>query len=409
MSIRNNFTALLFAVAFAGSFWGSAFCATAAEDPRATGRNETIEAGVIKLYKEKTPFTATLSGQALAEEKANIRPLVDGVITGILYKAGSVVKEGTPLFQIENESYLADLDVAKAALESAKAALPSAKETLARYEKLAGTGVAQSEVDTARTNFKQAEAAVRSAEADLKTAIINLDRTTIKSPINGVAETADVSLGDLVTAGQSDVLTTVTRLDPINVDLSEPSSRFMERRKKVESGGIKRGSSIECVLILENGEIYERNGVVENIGSNVSTTTGTLTVRVRFENPDRLILPGEFLRVKLTLGTLQGYLVPQLAAEPQVDGTISVWVLVDGNKAQKKILTPEGNTDTAWIVTGGLEEGASIIVDNIDKLKDGAPVAPLAVHIDPHGVIRDTATAEDDNHTKGSSDKAADH
>lgn len=350
---------------------------------------QVIKSGFITVNRQTVPLTVTLTGQAVAEKNAAIRPLVDGVITDILYLAGSKVDKGAPLFQIEKESYLATLEVARAALESAKAAVPSARENLKRYEKLSGTGVSKSEVDTARTELQQALAAVRSAEADLKTAEINLGRTTITSPIAGIAATADISVGDLVTAGQSDTLTTVMQLDPILVDLAETSSRLLDIRKKIEAGDIKQGDSIHAVLILENSEEYKGEGVILTVGNIVSTSTGTLTVRVRFKNPDHLILPGMFLRAKLTLGTLEGFLIPQLAAEPQADSTIGVWTLSKNNKAKQIFLTPEGSTDTSWIIPHGLENGTVILVDNTDNLRDGISIDPVQVNIDKNGVIHD--------------------
>lgn len=352
-----------------------------------------IQAGVITLDRRAIPKKFTLSGQTMSESNAAIRPLVDGMITEIFYKAGDDVKKGTPLFQIEQESYLASLDLAEADLASAKAAVPSAEETLRRYEKLSGSGVSKTDVDKARTELQQANAAVRSAEATLKTAQINLDRTTIRSPIDGRVTTASVSIGDLVTTGQSDSLTQVIQLDPITVDLAETSTRYLDVRKKLDSGELKPGETIKVELLLENGEIYEREGTVENVGSSVSTSTGTLTVRVRFDNPNSLILPGVFLRARLTLGKFDGYLIPQLAAEPKVSGAISVWILDSNSKAKQVSLQPEGTYETSWIVIRGIENGTKLLVDNLDALRSGAEIQPLDVRIDNNGVVRDSGSA----------------
>lgn len=348
-----------------------------------------ISAGFVELNQEQIPLTVTLSGQAMAEKNASIRPLVDGMITDIFYKAGEEVGVGTPLFQIGQESYMASVEVAKADLESAKAAVPSAKETLKRYEALSGTGVAQSEVDKARTELQQAIAAVRSAEAALKTAQINLNRTTIRSPIAGRVSVSEVSIGDLVTAGQSESLTKVIKLDPITVDLAETSSRYLEVRKKLASGELNKGDSIRAELLLENGETYERNGTVESVGSSVSTSTGTLNVRVRFRNPNDLILPGVFLRARLTLGTIDGYLVPQLAAESKADGTLAVWIIDKEKRAKQVFLQPEGTHRSSWIVINGVENGTRVLVDNLDNLRTGAEIDPIDVRIDKNGIIRD--------------------
>ena len=351
-------------------------------------------AGVITVKREPIPVTVTLSGQALAEDDATIRPLVDGVITGILYQAGTTVKKGNLLFQIEQDSYRAALEAARAGLDSAKAAVPSAQENLSRYQQLAGTGVTQAQVDMARTDLRQAQAAVSAAQADLRTAEIQLQRTNIVSPITGIVETALVSIGDLVTAGQADVLTTVTRLDPIFVDLSEASVKMLEMRKRIDSGELSQGAEIDAHLILENGEQYAARGTVESVGRKVSASTGTLMVRVKFANPEQLILPGMFVRVNLTLGQLNAYRIPQLAAKAEPDGTLTVWTLDDEHTAKKLSLRATGTHNNAWVINQGLQGSVPILVDNIDNLQQGTPIKPVAVSINDKGVVIEQAPAE---------------
>ena len=378
--------------------WGTAVAAAPTPgDGQKNNAPQAIPAGVVTLQWQAVPLTLSLSGQALSEQDATIRPLVDGVITDILYHAGTTVNKGDPLFQIEQESYAAALEVARAELASAEAALPSAQDNLKRYEKLAGTGVTQAEVDSARTALRQAQAAIAAARADVRSAKINLDRTTIVSPITGMVANAEVSIGDLVTAGQSGELTTVTRLDPIYVDLSEASSRVLEMRKRIESGEITRGSEIETRLVLENGEQYSVRGVVESLGRKVSTTTGTLTVRVKFDNPDLFILPGMFLRASLTLGHIEAYRVPQLAAKPQPDGTVLTWVLDKENKAKKFNLTPAGNYDNSWIIHDGLNGPTTVLVDNLDNLREGMTIKPISVSINQQGVIVTPSSSDNAN------------
>ena len=308
--------------------------------PNPEGTTRAITAGVVILEKQAVPLTLTLSGQALAEKDANIRPLVDGVVTDILYTAGTNVTKGQALFQIEQDTYQTALDVAKANLASAEAALPVAEENLKRYEQLAGTGVTQASVDSARSDYGQAKAAVAAAKADLRTAQINLQRTTIFSPLAGRIENAEVSIGDLVTAGQSDVLTTVTQLDPIYVDLTEASSRVLATRERISSGEITRGDHISARLVLQTGQVYAAEGELVSMGQKVSSSTGTVSIRLKFDNPNRLILPGMFVRTNITIGSIEGYLIPQLSANPQPDGSIKIWVLDEQNKAQR-LLVPQ--------------------------------------------------------------------
>lgn len=351
-------------------------------------------AGVISVKREPVPLTVTLSGQALAEDDATIRPLVDGVITDILYQAGTTVKKGDLLFQIEQDTYQAALQAARAALDSAQAAVPSAQENLNRYEQLAGTGVTQAQVDMARTDLRQAHAAVSVAKADLRSAEIQLQRTNIVSPITGIVETANVSIGDLVTAGQADVLTTVTRLDPIFVDLSEASLKMLDMRKRIDTGELSQGTEIDAHLILKNGEQYASRGTVESIGRKVSASTGTLLLRVKFANPEQLILPGMFVRVKLTLGQINAYRIPQLAAKAEPDGTLTVWTLDGENTAKKLSLIASGTHNNAWVIEQGLHGTVPVLVDNIDNLQPGTPIKPVAVRINDKGVVIEQAPTE---------------
>ncbi|WP_052362595.1 efflux RND transporter periplasmic adaptor subunit [Falsirhodobacter sp. alg1] len=344
-------------------------------------------AGFVTLTRETVPLTVPLTGQATAQSDADIRPLVNGIITSIDYEPGSEVEAGAPLFSIDDRSYRAELASAEAQLASAQAALPAAEATVERYKRLAGTGVTQADVDSANVSLLQVRAAISQAEASTEAARINLDRATIVSPIRGVAGIPDVSIGDLVTSGQSATLTTVTELDPIYVDLAQSSARMLQFRARIANGDVDEGDQLHIALSLENGEVYDGTGTVRTISSTVSTTTGTVRIRVEFANPDHVILPGMFVRASVTLGTANAFLIPQLAAGLEPDGTISVWTLDAENMARKIMLNTVGSTDKAWIVTQGLEDGARLMVDNIETMREGTKIEPVPVTISANGVI----------------------
>ncbi|QUS36179.1 efflux RND transporter periplasmic adaptor subunit [Falsirhodobacter algicola] len=351
------------------------------------GPQGPLSVGITTLERHQVPVTVPMTGQAAARSEAQIRPLVNGLVTEILYDSGSEVAAGDPLFRIDPRTYQADLDSAAAQLESARAALPAAEATSERYQRLAGTGVTQADLDQAQVTLLQARAAISQAEAAEETARINLDRTTITSPIDGVAGIPDVSIGDLVTSGQSDALTTVTTLDPIFVDLSESSARMLQFRARIASGDMEAGDQLQIALTLENGEVYDGTGTVRAISSTVSTTTGTVRIRVEFGNPQQLILPGMFVRAAVTLGTANAFLVPQLAADLQSDGSLRVWTVGEDGHAHQVTLSSIGNTPTAWIVPQGLEDGTKLIVDNLDNLTEGAEIKTQPVTISDRGVI----------------------
>ncbi|SOB99302.1 efflux RND transporter periplasmic adaptor subunit [Rhodobacter maris] len=357
------------------------------------GTSGPSKVGVVTLEQSDVPYKITVPGRAVAYEEVDIRPRVAGVIAEILYKAGRPVQVGDPLFAIDGDTYEADLKSAEAAVDSAEAALEAARATYARYKKLESTSISVEDVDTARVAVASAEATLRSAEAARDTAKLNLDRTRITSPISGVPDVASVSTGAIVTANQTDALTTVTRLDPIYVDVEESSRRMLEHRAMLETGKLVRGEKVDFALTLETGEIYERKGSFVSPGTTVSSTTGTTEMRIQFDNPNRKILPGQFLRVTITLGTIRAVLVPQRATSRASDGTLSAFVAVDG-KAEKRALISSGTYENAWIVTDGVSPGEALVVDGLTNLQDGAEVAPVPVTIDATGVVQDAAAAD---------------
>ncbi|WP_417724533.1 efflux RND transporter periplasmic adaptor subunit [Salipiger sp.] len=343
--------------------------------------------GTLTLAQEDVPFTTELPGRATAFEQVDIRPRIEGTIEAILFEPGRRLNVGDPLYRIDSATYMAELDAAKADLARAEAAVAASEATLARYERLEGTGVTTEDVETARVTVLQNRADLSAADAARRQAQLNLDHAEITSPIVGIAAVSHVSVGAVVTANQTDALTTVTRLDPIYVDVEESSRRMAEVRNLIDSGSLTRGTSLKISLELETGETYGGEGTLVSPGNAVSTTTGTAQFRMRFDNPERRILPGQFLRVTITLGTRSAVLVPQRATTRQADGSLTVFVAVDG-KAQQRVLTANGSYRNAWIITEGVAAGDTVIVDGLTNLRDGAAVAPVDVVITEDGVVK---------------------
>lgn len=360
-----------------------------AQQPPAQGPKQV---GVITVAASSVPLVSTLPGRAVAQDAVSIRPRVDGVVTEILYEPGRPITAGTPMFRIDPAAYEAAVEEAEANLASAQAAVPQAAAAYDRTQRLQGSASTQSSLEEAQATLEKAEAAAKAAEAALRTAQLRLSWTTITSPLDGMASVAAVSPGDLVTAGQSDALATVTQLDPIDVDMFEPSARLQRFRDRIESGRIQMSESLRAQLMLENGVTYTAKGEMVAPGYTVSTSTGAVDFRFRFENPERRILPGMFVRGTIEIGRIEAILVPQLAATRDRDGTLSVFVARDG-KASKQALTEEGVHGHSWIITAGLAEGDQLIVNGTTGLTAGAAITPVPVEIDENGVVRDTGTA----------------
>ena len=362
--------------------------ALAQQGPR--GPEGPVEVGVMVAAEQDVPYTVTLPGRAIAYQQTGIRPQVGGEVLEIAYDPGRPVKAGDVLFRLDPETLAAALAAAEAAVAGAEASLTQAQNTVTRYRRLEGSGVSAVERANAEVALKQAEADLLAAEAQRDAARLSLERTEITSPLDGVADVAAVSVGDLVTASQSGVLTTITQLDPIYVDVSESSARLLRNRARIDAGQLIASGEVPAELILETGEAYRGTGRVVSPGIAVSTTTGTVPIRLRFDNPDRLILPGQFLRVKLTQGSTRAVLVPQRATRRASDGTLTAFVVREG-RAQQVTLSEQGTWRNNWVVTQGIGPGEQLILDGLDDLRAGTEVVTIPVTIDAEGVVREAA------------------
>ena len=215
------------------------------------------QVGVVQVSRQDVPRIITLPGRAVAAAAAAIRPRVGGIVTEILYQPGRPIAAGDPMFRIEATTYEANLASAEAQLASARAQLTQAEAAFRRTEQLLGSGSTQAQVETARASFEQAQASVEAADAARRLSEAELGWTTITSPIAGIASIAEVSVGDLVTAGQATELARVTQLDPIEVDMYEPSSRFLSVLDDINAGRLQLNDELRATLTLENGQVYE--------------------------------------------------------------------------------------------------------------------------------------------------------
>lgn len=360
------------------------------------GPSGQTEVGVMMVERADVPVTVELPGRAVAYQMAAVRPKVGGEITEIPYEAGALVEAGTTLFRLEDETLAVELAAREVAVTSAHAALEGAQATVDRYRKLSGSGVTQAELESAVVLLAAAKAAVGSAELERDLAELALRRTEIRSPIRGIAAITPFSVGDTVSEGQADALTEVAQVDPIYVDVSESRARILRNQRSIADGNMQRFESDGVAqLTLETGQIYNQPGRILAPGTEVSATTGTIPIRVQFPNPDRQILPGQFVRVTLTIGQINAFLVPQRATSRAASGDLTAFVVRDG-KAVEVLLTEVGTHENAWMVTDGLVDGDALILDGLSNLQDGAEVSTVPVAIDVNGVVRDASRAAPD-------------
>ncbi|MBN9019991.1 MAG: efflux RND transporter periplasmic adaptor subunit [Rhizobiales bacterium] len=379
---------ILLAAGLAGCSGGNETASASGQMPGAG--HPVVEVGVLTLKKQAVPIMVEVAGRTSALETADIRPQVDGIIKRRVFTEGSAVKVGDLLYEIDPSSYQATYDAAAAALEKAEAAVPSAQAKVDRYNQLVGANsVTGQNLDDAKAALAQANADVAAARASVEQAQINLTHTKVTAPIDGLIGTSSVTAGALVTANQTTPLATIRQINPINVDLSDSSVNLLRIRGMLDSGRLKRTDGPpKITLILEDGSVYPKTGTLESTDAAVSQTTGTFSIRSRFPNDDRTLLPGMYVRARIDVGTDEsGFLVPQRAIDRNAKGAATAKFVTADNKVETRILNTVQAVGNDWLVDEGIAEGDRLIVDGLQKARDGASVTAVAVTLDANGVV----------------------
>lgn len=351
------------------------------------------EVGVVTLHPQSVAITAELPGRTAASLIAEVRPQVNGIIQQRLFKEGSEVVSGQPLYLIDPASYQAAYDSAVAAQQKAEAALPTAQAKFDRYSGLLKQNVvSKQDYDDAAATLAQAQADVASAKASVETARISLDRTSITAPIAGRIDKSSLTPGALVTANQDTVLTTIRALDPINVDVTQSSTNLLNLRQAISEGRLKfSGPNVSVKLKLENGTIYAQTGKLEFAGANVDQTTGTFALRAEFPNPDRLLLPGMYVRALVEEGVAQNsFLVPQRAVSRNTKGEATAMVVNAQGKVEARVLAVRNTVGNNWLVDSGVSDGDRVVVEGSQLVRAGGDATAVEVTIDEAtGEIKD--------------------
>lgn len=339
-----------------------------------------IEVGIYVLKPEPITLQKELPGRTKAALSAEIRPQVGGIIQARLFEEGSLVKKGDLLYQLAPASYEAVYEEAKASLKNAEASVESARLKSERYaELLKINGVSKQDAEDAKVAFVQVEANVEQYKAALKSAMINLEYTKIKAPISGRIGISSVSVGALVSASQTTALATIRTLDPIYVDLSQSSTQLLKLRSLLAQQGVKKGST-KLALKLEDGSIYPYSGELQFQEIAVDESTGSLTLRATFPNPDGLLLPGMYVRGVLDEAVNQAaILVPQQGVQRDPKGNATALIVTKENKVQTRILVTERAIGDKWLVSSGLNAEDRVIVEGTSKVSMGDSVKVVDV------------------------------
>jgi membrane fusion protein (multidrug efflux system) len=329
--------------------------------------------------------TVTVSGRALPEiielpgrieavRVAEVRARVTGIIQRRLFEEGTTVRAGQPLFRIDPSELRAAQAQVEASLQRARATAANSAAVVDRYRPLVEqNAISRQEYDAAIAANRGARADVAQLQAQLRASNLQLGYTNVTAPISGRVGRAEVTEGAFVTQAEGTLLTRIEQMSPVWATIEQSAADQLRMRRLAESGQLRLNNPVRAELILPDGSTYGVTGTIDFLGQSVTATTGTVQLRAEFANPQGLLLPGEFVRVRLTVGELtNGIAVPQGAVSVTPEGG-SVFVVVGGKAVARTVELGE-MIDGQWLIESGLKPGDVVITNNLQKLRDGAPV-----------------------------------
>ncbi len=324
------------------------------------------EVEVIQVGRGSATLTPELPGRVAAVRTAQVRARVEGIVEKRLFAEGSDVRAGQPLFQLDDRTY-------RTAAQAAEAEVEVKRLNLKRVESLLPIkAVSQQEVDTARAALKQAEAQLARAKLDL-------ENTAVPAAISGRIGRAQVTEGALVGRGEATLLATIEQLEPVHVLFSQPNADVLRLKSALAAGKLKAAEGRSVELILENGQPYPHKGRLTFSDMSVDPSTGSITLKAEFPNPERLLLPGTFVRVRLAQAVAQDVItVPQRAV---LSGPQGQFVLLVGpeNKVMPRPVKVGAMAGDRFVIEDGLAGGERMIVSGVQKAKPGSTVKPVSV------------------------------
>lgn len=317
---------------------------------------------VVTVQPQNVLLEYDLPGRLEAVKSATIVPQVSGIVQRRLFEEGTMVRAGQPLYQLDDATYTASLESARASLLSAQAAAAKADADLARYRPLmAADAISKQEYDAAVLAKRSAEAQIKAAQASIRAAQVNVNRARIVSPITGFIGQSLVTEGALVTANSTQ-MATVKQTDVLYVNIQQSSAEILQLHRQLLSQERVRNDGIQVGILLEDGSEYEHKGQLLFIDSSVDEATGQVMVRAAVPNPEQLLRSGMYVRVKLPLaGVLNAFVVPQQSVTRGEKDT--VMVVTPEGKMEPRVVKVTGQKDGDWVITEGLKAGDKVIVD----------------------------------------------
>lgn len=420
---------LLIAIGIAVSSLLVTGCDKKEEEANAAAAQQQTPPAVVNVMPVKfqtVPLVKEFSGRTAAYEVADIRPQVTGVVDEILYPQGQMVKKGQPLYRLSLENYTSSQNANQAAVQQAQANVQTAKASYnnavaniesqraimeqaqadvtrlkplvaqqaiseQQYEQAvtelrtaqAGLNAARAAAQQAQANIASSEAAVATAKAQLSSSQLDISRTIVRSPISGISERSNVTAGALVNANQANPLVTISKINPIYVDISQSSSELLQLKQQQASGSLQSGSS-SVELVLEDGSTYPVRGQLSLAEAKVDEDTGSVTLRAIFKNDNYMLLPGMYVQARIIQGLINNaVLLPQSAVTRTPKGATQVYIVDKNNKIQLRDVTVKGTYEGNWIVTDGLKAGENIVVVGGSKVKPDQEVVAKPYQPEP--------------------------
>jgi membrane fusion protein (multidrug efflux system) len=336
-----------------------------------------VEVGVVTLTPTPVTLTTELPGRVTARRVAEVRARVDGIVEERLFTEGSDVEKGQELYRIEAAPYLASLSAARANLARAEANLLTAKQTAERDEELLESNVVSREAaETSEAQLRAAKAEVAAGKAAVEAAKIDVEYTTVVAPIAGRIGRSEVTEGAYVQRSAATRMATIQQLDTVFVDITQSVAELSRLRRAIESARLQQGAdATRLTLILEDGHEYEQPGTLEFTDITVDESTGSVSLRAVFPNPDRELLPGMFVRARVEQGTdPAALLVPQRGITRDSKGDATALVVGVDGRVERRELVADRAIGSSWLVTEGLVAGDRVIVDGVQKVRPGDEV-----------------------------------
>ncbi|HQR70467.1 MAG TPA: efflux RND transporter periplasmic adaptor subunit [Burkholderiaceae bacterium] len=341
------------------------------------------EVGVLTVKPRLVVMTTVLPGRTSPTLIAEVRPQVTGIIQKRAFDEGTVVKAGSTLYRIDPATYQTAYESARAAVAKAEAGVQTARRNLDRLRELVAIKfVSQQAYDDAAATLRQNEADLEAAKAAAEAARINLGYTNVVAPIGGRIGKSTVTVGALVTANQSAALVTIQQLDPIYVDVTQSTTEALALKREMASGALKRvqGEAAHVKLLFEDGTTYAHEGTLQFSDVTVDPSTGAITLRALFPNPEGLLLPNMYVRAVIEEGVRDAaILVPQQAVTRDAKGQATALVVGADGKVAPRVLQTARTLGRDWLIDAGLQAGDRVIVEGVQRARPGAPVKAVEI------------------------------